>query len=181
MSDVRRPGRTRETRPNDGEKQETDAFAFLSTPACVCVRFFTLLLSRLCCCIRYKLILGADYAGKEGKTLLVAYHQLLATRSVYSIYTGSERRAVDRLGQLESSPFGTSFELFDSHERGKGQGALGGARRGGHGGGRGGGVRRTRSGSIQYTFNMLGGRGPRSVEVKLPASEPAPEAAKRAI
>ena len=99
---------------------------------------------------RYKLVLGDDYT-KQGKTLLVAHHQLLATKSAYNIYLSSSEphQTTQRLGQLHSSPYGTVFDLFCDERTQSGS------------------VRRTKSGNIKYTFNMLGGRGPRSVQVNL--------------
>ena len=101
-------------------------------------------------CKKYKLKLGEDYF-KSGKTLLVAHHQLLATKSAYNIYLSSNKGYVStkRLGQLHSSPYGTLFELHSASKSKSGS------------------IRRTKSGNIRYSFNMLGGRGPRSVQVNL--------------
>ena len=105
---------------------------------------------------RYDLYLGEDHS-KEGKHLLVAHHHLLATRSSYGIYlAGSGKGASlptqhERLGQLQSTPYGTAFELHQAQGLGPREGR----------------VRRTKSGSVKYSFNMLGGRGPRSVRVRL--------------
>jgi len=105
---------------------------------------------------KYKLILGADYS-KAGKTLLVAHHQLLATKSAYNIFLSSNQSqgytSAKRLGQLHSSPYGTLFELYSAKKMKSGS------------------VRRTKSGNIKYSFNMLGGRGPRSLQVSLPDEE----------
>jgi hypothetical protein len=104
------------------------------------------------CSKKYRLKLGADYLKANGKTLLVAHHQLLATKSAYNIYLSSADGgypATQRLAQLHSSPYGTLFELHSSKKTKSGS------------------IRRTKSGDIKYTFNMLGGRGPRSVQVNL--------------
>lgn len=103
------------------------------------------------CSKKYKLKLGADYLKANGKTLLVAHHQLLATKSAYNIYLSSRDGCIstEKLGQLHSSPYGTLFELHSSKKTKSGS------------------IRRTKSGNIKYTFNMLGGRGPRSVQVNL--------------
>ncbi|QDZ19951.1 tubby-like protein [Chloropicon primus] len=105
---------------------------------------------------RYRLVLGEDYS-KQGKTLLVANHHLLATKSAYNIYLSSSEEAYSsskRLGHLQSSPYGTTFELHSATKM-SGSGS----------------VRRTKSGNIKYSFNMLGGRGPRSVQVNLADEE----------
>jgi hypothetical protein len=93
------------------------------------------------CSKKYRLKLGADYLKANGKTLLVAHHQLLATKSAYNIYLSSADGgypATQRLAQLHSSPYGTLFELHSSKKTKSGS------------------IRRTKSGDIKYTFNMLG-------------------------
>ena len=100
---------------------------------------------------KYQLFLGADYA-KTGKSLLMAHHHLNAAKSSYDIYLSeADSKASSRkLGQLISSPFGTTFEILSSNSLHSFP------------------IRRKRSAEIKYSFNMLGGRGPRSVRVTIP-------------
>jgi len=103
---------------------------------------------------RYKLVLGADYS-KPGKTLLVAEHQLFATKSAYNVYLNDADCSASRrkLGQLVSSPYGTVFDIYSTPDLKSGS------------------IRRTSSGTVKYTFKMLGGRGPRSVQVNMASEE----------
>jgi len=103
---------------------------------------------------KYKLVLGADYT-KVGKSLLVAHHRLTAAKSTYHVYLSEADSKVPsrKLGHLLSSPFGTTFEIVSSNSLHSFP------------------VRRKHSAEIRYSFNMLGGRGPRSVRVTIPHLE----------
>jgi len=106
---------------------------------------------------RYTLVLGSDYEAGTGKRLLVASHQIAATKSLYNVYLHPSEAAAGkvsrRLGQLSSSPYGTLFELYAAQSHAS-VGPL----------------KRKKSGHIRYSFNMIGGRGPRSVRVDMSAA-----------